>query len=189
MQKLKMKNEMEAISKMKNKVGVEELKEDGAKFRLGRFGAQFFAPVTNEPSDISSAGDDDDDDGDEEMELQFSEFHMMICSVHQGSPRSPGGPTGSLGSGSSRLPGGPGKNEIYQATISPGDAGGPKLLDGILSGPGEPLGPRGPCDPGGPKLLDGILSGPGEPLDPRGPCDPGRSLIPLPRLYHHQVDS
>ncbi|KAK6113783.1 hypothetical protein QQG55_53085 [Brugia pahangi] len=73
MQKLKMKNEMEAISKMKNKVGVEELKEDGAKFRLGRFGAQFFAPVTNEPSDISSAGDDDDDDGDEEVESEDSE--------------------------------------------------------------------------------------------------------------------
>ncbi|VDM17484.1 unnamed protein product [Wuchereria bancrofti] len=55
MQKLKMKSEIEVISKTRNKVGVQELK-DGTKFRqkliskLGRFGAQFFAPVTNEPS-------------------------------------------------------------------------------------------------------------------------------------------
>ncbi|VDM14684.1 unnamed protein product [Wuchereria bancrofti] len=100
MQKLKMKSEIEVISKTRNKVGVQELKEDGAKFRvckiystfqlvhldtlemlksisqqkliskLGRFGAQFFAPVTNEPSDIPS--DDDDDDG-EEVESEHSE--------------------------------------------------------------------------------------------------------------------
>ncbi|EJW73476.1 hypothetical protein WUBG_15615 [Wuchereria bancrofti] len=38
--------------------------------KLGRFGAQFFAPVTNEPSDIPS--DDDDDDG-EEVESEHSE--------------------------------------------------------------------------------------------------------------------
>uniref|UniRef100_A0AAF5Q6Q5 Uncharacterized protein n=1 Tax=Wuchereria bancrofti TaxID=6293 RepID=A0AAF5Q6Q5_WUCBA len=45
----KIRSEIEVISKTRNKVGVQELK-DGTKFRLGRFGAQFFAPVTNEPS-------------------------------------------------------------------------------------------------------------------------------------------
>ncbi|VBB34361.1 unnamed protein product, partial [Acanthocheilonema viteae] len=60
---------VEISSKVISKVGVEEKKEVGAKFRLGRFGAEFFAPVGSAPSDTSS---DDDSDG-EDVDSEHSE--------------------------------------------------------------------------------------------------------------------
>ncbi|EFO17704.1 hypothetical protein LOAG_10796 [Loa loa] len=71
-----MKNAIEVISKKMDKVKIEDGKEIGAKFRLGRFGAQFFAPVTKEPNDISSDDDDDDDNDDDDgkdVESEHSE--------------------------------------------------------------------------------------------------------------------
>ncbi|VDO51467.1 unnamed protein product [Onchocerca flexuosa] len=63
----------EVISKVisKDRVKEEKEKETGSTFRLGRFGAQFFAPVSR-PSDDSIIDDDDESDG-EDVESEQSE--------------------------------------------------------------------------------------------------------------------
>ncbi|KAM3727525.1 3-keto-steroid reductase [Dirofilaria immitis] len=64
----KMEKAAKVTSKMISKVGVKEGKEIGATFRLGRFGAQFFAPISRPPCDTAT----DDSDG-EDVESEHSE--------------------------------------------------------------------------------------------------------------------